>query len=133
MCLDSELLLRKSSNESQNFDILALSVRNIKKVAIPSFIKIIENHAFEYCCELQIVDFSEDSRLQIIGKNGFYSTAIDKIKIPCHVTKIDIFAFYNCIFLNKVQIPIESELEFIGKRAFAKTLIESLYITSHVN
>lgn len=132
ICYNEQFLLKKSSIENENYDVLCLAVRNIQKAMIPSFVEIIDNCAFEMCFSLLVVCFNKDSNLRLIGQNGFYSTPIEEIKLPCHLSKIDIFAFFKCKNLKKVDIPKNSDLEFIGKRAFSNSSIESFYITSHV-
>ena len=73
---DNSLILRKSNPEKENFDILVFGFRNIEKVVIPSFIEVIEPCAFSSCTQLRQVEFYEDSKLRIIGKNAFYDSSI---------------------------------------------------------
>lgn len=71
-----EIILRKSNPEKENFDVLVFAFRNIEKVVIPSFIEVIEPCAFSSCTQLRQVEFYEDSKLRIIGKNAFYDSSI---------------------------------------------------------
>lgn len=124
---ENQLLLKKSSIESENFDILVISVKNIKSVVIPNFIKKIGSYAFDHCKNLRTIEISNDSQLQTIGKSAFNKTSINYINIPPHLTLIDECALHVCKNLRKINIHENSELQTIGEGAFG-SLIESLYI-----
>lgn len=66
MCYNKQFLLSKSSPEKVIFDVLVLSVRNIKKAIIPNFIEVIKDYAFAGCMDLESVEFQPDSKLRQI-------------------------------------------------------------------
>lgn len=132
-CLfDGELLIGKSSLENDNFDVIVLCVKNIKKLTIPSFIKIIGHNAFSFCSQLQTIEFTENSELQIIDKFAFLSSSIEFLKIPSHLKIINERAFSQCRKLKTIEVPINSELQRIGSCAFGWSTIESFTFPSNL-
>ena len=59
--LNDELIIGRSESRGIVYDTIVSSRRNIEKVYIPSFIKIIAGAAFDHCIKLKSVTFSEDS------------------------------------------------------------------------
>ncbi|KAK8866573.1 hypothetical protein M9Y10_009537 [Tritrichomonas musculus] len=124
------LILYKSKEDSDDFDVL-LSASNTSSLKIPSSIKYI----FPYCffkCNLQKIEFPEDSQLLSIGEHAFEEVPIETIKIPPHVTEIGDYAFKFCSKLINVVFPNNSELRSIGREAFYLTSITSITIPQHV-
>ena len=73
-------ILGKLSVDKQDYDVLIFAERDIKNATIPSFIKIIGPYAFNFCTNLEKVEISNDSELEIIEKYAF-SKSSKKIKI----------------------------------------------------
>ena len=49
---DDKILLGKSDEKNDEFDILLFACRDVEKYSIPSNIKIISSNAFDYCKKL---------------------------------------------------------------------------------
>ena len=49
------------------------------------------------------IDFANDSKLQIIENQAFFSSSIERIKIPSNLLKIGKNAFSFCQNLQKLQ------------------------------
>ena len=105
---------------------------NLKKIIIPSHVKIIGEHAFYHCDGLQSVEFSNNSELQSIGLYAFGYTKIQKVTIPQHVKRIEREAFDSCSNLVTVEFTENSELEYIGIYAFYSSKIKEIMIPPHV-
>lgn len=98
----------------------AFDYKSIKKIVIGSGVKTINNYAFNYAYEEELV-FKENSSLTYIGKYAFYNN--DNLKnliIPKSVNTIDEAAFYNCSDLETIEFEEDSELENINNQAFAE-------------
>lgn len=78
----NKIVIGKSSIESDLYDSIIFSSRDIQKVTIPNFIKIIESHAFAFCDKLQTIEIEQNSELQMIKENAFANTSIDKFFVP---------------------------------------------------
>lgn len=108
--------------------------RNIEKITIPPFIKIIGNGSFKNCKNLRYVNFNDnDTKLQIIGENAFEGTSIMSISIPDNVIQIGKYSFSDCSNLKKVKISRNSKLREINKCAFSQSSISGIFIPSNVN
>ena len=46
---NDKFILRKSTSNKENFDVLVFCVRDVEKVTVPNFIEIIGPYAFENC------------------------------------------------------------------------------------
>lgn len=68
---DDKMIIGKSSIEQSNYDCLVFCVRDIKQIKIPNFIEHICTFSFNKCKKLEIVEFSDDSKLQTIDKDAF--------------------------------------------------------------
>ena len=89
----------------------------LKKVVIPSSVKIIRSYAFEECSALEEVLIP--SSVESIGSGAFYScSALGKISLPSSIKNIAESAFSGCTSLAEVTIP--SSVETIGYRSFAE-------------
>ena len=120
---NDNLIIGKSSIENDCYDSIVFCNRNAIKVKIPSFIKIIEDCAFETCFFIQNIEIQENSQLQIIKSSAFYSSSITKFTFPSHLTQIHSFAFNGCIELRRIEFQKNSELKLIGSNAFNETEI----------
>ncbi|KAK8858330.1 hypothetical protein M9Y10_039614 [Tritrichomonas musculus] len=101
MYLDSKIVLGKSDSNQSEYDILLFVNRDLKKVIIPSFIKQIASHAFEY-------------------------SKIESIIIPCNVNRICESAFNHCYKLKNVKFEKGSKLQIIENDAFPHHLINNI-------
>lgn len=132
-CLfDEQILIGKSSLEEKNYDSLVLCTKNIKKITIPSFIKIIESNALSNCRQLQTIEFTKDSKLQKIDYCAFESTPIEFIKLPSQLEIIKSGAFSFCRNLKTIEFPSDSQLKTICASAFAFSSIEYFTIPSNL-
>lgn len=129
---NDKLLIGKSSIELENYDELLNALCDIKKVAIPSFIKKILPFAFYSHKNARIVKFLENSQLQFIGEKAFCYSGIISFTIPKTLKKIDKYAFANCFCLKRFDIPTDSNLDTICRGAFSSTNIKSMFIPAHV-
>lgn len=96
-------------------------------MTIPSNVKITGDFAFHKCTKMIIFNFDDNSKLELIGKNAFDSSAVKSIKLPKSVKKIDEQAFWFCCKLEYFEIPNDSELEMIEGSAFERTPIENSF------
>ena len=126
--IDGKVVVGKSDESNENYDILVFAARGIAKVKIPSSIKVIASNAFEYCRSLASVEIPPDSQLQIINESAFTCTPINRIVIPSHVTHICRGVFHGCEKLSQIVISPNSELKMIDQHAFLETQITSLSI-----
>lgn len=105
---DDKLILGKSDNLSEEFEVILFARRDIKAVTIPLNIKTIASYAFD-------------------------CSTIEKVFIPPHLTKIGISSFCMCQKLRQVEISPDSQLQIIEKNAFMYSGIESLTLPSSVS
>ena len=87
------MIIGKQSNESNTYENLVSCFQSIKKITIPNFIRcinsfvfaestivnitipnsviVIRKSAFSYCKQLQHIEISKESKLQIIEESSF--------------------------------------------------------------
>ena len=123
---DDKLLLRKSSPEKENFDVLVYAICSIEKLVIPNFIEIIGTHSLYQCEHLKQIEIPNDSKLRIIEEHAFDLTLIDNFIIPSSLEKVEIsskltticdYAFNGCSSLKQVTIP--NSVTVIGNYSFS--------------
>ncbi|KAK8897393.1 hypothetical protein M9Y10_015339 [Tritrichomonas musculus] len=131
-CYENKMIIGKSSIEQSNYDCLVFCVRDIQRIKIPSFIEHICSHSFDYCKQLESIEFPDDSKLQTIDKGAFYRSTIKRIRIQSSVTSIGENAFYYCEQLEVVEIPDDSKLQTIDRDAFSYSIIKRIRIQSSV-
>lgn len=129
---NNKLVLKKSSNEKEIFDVLFFCNKNVQTVTIPNFIEIIGSSAFDDCRNLKRVDIQSDSKLRIIEQSAFLFTSIEYFIFPHHLTKICQFSFSMCDKLSKVVIPNNSDLQIIESNAFCSTSLRSIFIPANI-
>ena len=107
---------------------------DINKIVIEEGVESIGAQAFSGCSELATVNFAENSQLETIGEEAFYSCKkLKAITIPASVKTIGNDTFYNCIALTTVTFAENSQLETIGQRAFSSCeALESIHIPAGV-
>lgn len=131
-CINNTFIVGKSDPLSDSYDVLLFARRDIKIAKIPSFITKIAPYAFDQCTQLQVVDFPDDSQLELIDKFAFNKSSLEKITIPSKVVKIGEGAFFYCKCLQFVDFTKESELNIIDQEAFLSTSIEYIKVPSKV-
>lgn len=125
-------ILGKSDLKKDNYDVLVFAVRSIESILIPSFVEIIGASAFQSCCKLKEIEFTNNSKLRKIEQFSIAHILISKICIPKHVKLIGECAFMFCRSLLEVEFSTDSELQVIEKGVFDGTPIECLTIPSNV-
>lgn len=118
---DNNIIIGKSSPETENYDVIIFCNRNAVNVTIPNFIKRIAAASINRCQKLREINIFDDSELQIIDNHAFYKASIETLKIPHHLKKIGESAFLYCNKLRTTEIPTDSELNEICKFAFSKS------------
>ena len=68
---NDNFIIGKSSIESNMYDILVFSNRNLKIAVIPSFIKHIKPYSFSDCLQLKTIEIPNNSELQTTDEGGF--------------------------------------------------------------
>ena len=111
------MFIGKCKIEESNYDCLVFCVRDIQEIKIPNFIKHICSYSFEYCEQLRIVEFSNNSKLQTIDRGAFSESKIKSIQIPSSVTSIGEKVFYHCNNLCIIEID-NAEMIFLYQTAF---------------
>lgn len=129
---NNSMLLGKSSPNSRTYDVLILIKKRMKKIIIPSFIKIILGDAIRTRKSLKEISFLPDSKLKEIKKRTFSYASIKSITIPSNVESIKNSAFEFCKYLKFVDFDENSKLRIIETNAFANTSINSICIPSNV-
>lgn len=152
--LDNKIVIGKSDNQKEEYDTIIFVCRDVQRVIIPSFIKIIGfssfsksnireifipnqitnicESAFAGCINLDNVEIPKNSNLCEIGKYAFTNTLINSIFIPPKITQIKESTFKNCLKLRHVEFAVNSELLTIEKEAFASSLIDCIHIPPRV-
>ena len=131
--------IKYSINDKEKIACVIGCNKSINDIYIPRSIKYeskefivtsIFSFAFQDYKNLKKIEFSNESKLQIIGCHSFDGTSIESIKIPSSVTEIGNGSFYLCKKLQKIEINEDSNLQKIGSEAFYSTLIEEITIPS---
>ena len=104
---DKKIVVGKSNNENEIFDVITFACRNVKNVSIPSFITAIHSGAFSECAYLNYIEFSDDSKLQYIGKYTFSQSSVKNICIPKNVEIVGKAAFLYCDVLFSFEVLAE--------------------------
>ncbi|KAK8846463.1 hypothetical protein M9Y10_020485 [Tritrichomonas musculus] len=85
---EGDLILGKSTPESDEFDVLVFARRKIKRAIIPSCVKQIASYAFMECYDLNYIEIPKNSQLQIIDELSFYDTKIEELFIPSSLIEL---------------------------------------------
>lgn len=127
--VDNSFILGKSDIKVNFFDFLIFSVRDIKNVTIPPYIRRIGMYAFCSCEKVDFVDFGIDSKLDLIEKCAFSKSSIIRISIPSSVRQIDEMAFSGCWCLESIEF-LSDEI-VVGNNCFSYN--QNLSIVSFPN
>ena len=102
----------------------------LRHISIPSSVKILGNNVFEYCKNLQSVQFDDESILDRIPDYAFGGCkSLQKIKLPNSIVSIGRGAFNNCsslyeLLLNNKLKEIESPQLFYYDSRTVPHLVE---------
>lgn len=103
---DKYILGKSEFSPFSEFDILLFARRDIEKAEIPSFIKMINAYAFNYCQKLQEVKIPEDSELQIIERFAFsYAFALTRNKGSLNIPK-NLKHIFDYAFSKRIRLII---------------------------
>jgi len=106
-----------TTSVSSSYDIGTFQgCRNLKKILLPSTLKVIEKHAFLRCSNLTEINLPDN--LTSIGEEAFSGcSSLTEINLPDNLTSIGRFAFYGCSSLTGIHLP--ANLTSIGSAPFA--------------
>ena len=104
---------------------------SLRRITIPSHVRVIGDFAFDGCYELNNIIFTE-GQLERIGAHAFsLCTSLQQVELPSTVTELGESAFYYCISLARVNIP--DGVREICPTTFAScTELQSIYIPCSV-
>lgn len=100
----SNHLILQPIQEFVQFDTIPFEWSIIEKVNISSSHIRIEENTFYECFILNSVTFSENSKLQSIGKSSFIGISTSNIKISPRVIQIEEKALSNCKKLENATL-----------------------------
>ena len=105
---DHKIVVGKSNNDSELFDVIVFASRDIDDVNVPSFITKIDSCAFSDCYLLSEIMFSNDSQLLSICEGAFSGCSLESIIFPEKVQLIEKNAFFLCSNLKTVEFLSDS-------------------------
>ena len=106
-----------SSNQGAGNNAVFYQCKNLKKVVLPSNLKVLGEGAFTDCTALEEVVLP--STLEEIEWSAFcYCNSLKSILIPASVKIINQTAFYQCYALEEVVFEEGSKLEKLGYECF---------------
>lgn len=85
--IEGKIIVGKSNQKCDEFDVLIFASRDVEKVTIPTTIKQISPHSFEECCIVSFV-FEEESNVESIGSYAFNNCQLKQIAIPSSVKQL---------------------------------------------
>lgn len=105
---------------------------SLEKIEISTNISTIDWMAFAGCTNLEEVDFTEPSKIEVLPYELFVNcSSLTTINIPSSVKEIKLQCFTGCTALTHVVIP--EGVELIGRQAFSKcTNLQSIIIPSSI-
>ena len=129
----------------------AFEETGIKKITIPSSVKIIGDYAF-YNCDLLMELTLSVKGLEEIGEKAFSKTSIKEVTIPSTIQNMGAGIFYECTDLSKItisygvrelseglfgktaikEIKLPLTVSSIGNKAFSDTPLEKINISGRV-
>lgn len=130
---NDQIMVRKTDPKSDIFDIFMMSIRNIEKVIVPSYIKRISSSCFADCCSLESIEFSNDSKIESIGSRAFYRCPIRSFVIPSSVVDLGEGILSDCKRLKFVEFQSNSKLCSIRNNAFYNSVFKGIIVPSSVN
>lgn len=89
----------------------------LTEIVIPASVVTIEAHAFEWCGNIEKIEFSRGSRLQTIGTSAFiHCKGLVRVTLPNGLKTIQNNVFDGCLKLESVVIP--NSVTEIWQRSF---------------
>ena len=107
----------------EEVDVGLFQNSRLKKVVIPSSVRMLGRAAFSNCQQLDDVVFEPGSRLESIGDNCFSCCCFERISLPGSVRSIGDGAFKYCYRLKEFELAEENQLSHVGRGAFEGTAI----------
>ena len=102
--IEKTLVVKKSDMSSKDFDILIFCRRDAENVKIPSYVKVLDEHAFHNCDKLKSITFGPESSLQKINKFAIYvNQSIKLIIFPPSLNYLESCCISNDNNLEYVQ------------------------------
>lgn len=129
--LNDKNLVYKSDKNNGAFDVLIWGKRNLTEIVIPSFVKKIDDFAFQFCYNLQKISFSDYSELKSLGNCSFASCKMSSISLPKNVAEIGHDCFSYCEYLKIIEFPEISHIQSLIYNIFTYTNIEVLMVPSN--
>lgn len=145
----NKLLLGKSQEDSDIFDVLYYAACDIVEVVIPPQVKIVKEYCFCKHKQLKCVMFADNSKLESIGFFAFNKSTIQRLSLPESLKKLNESCFSDTENLTEIEISPKNEYYslsdgtyLLGKSGnksniydiliFARRDIESAVIPSHI-
>lgn len=103
--IDKTLLLKKSDPTCNDFDVLIFCRRDAENVKIPSYIKVINDYAFDNCSKLKSLTFESGSNLETIGfcSISLCSSSLKSIVFPPSLNHIRFSGIDSIYELESVE------------------------------
>lgn len=130
---NDQIMVGKTDTKSDIFDIFMMSIRNIEKVIVPSYVKRISSSCFADCCSLESIEFSDDSKIESIGSHAFYRCPIRNFVIPSSVVELGESILSDCKRLKFVEFQSNSKLCSIRNNAFYNSGFKGIIVPSSIN
>ncbi len=89
----------------------------INEVTLPSTLERIEDYTFQNCKNLKKVNFSENNKINYIGKHAFCQTGIEELVLPKEITNVCDSAFERT-HLRHISF-LAPKVNFDGKNVLA--------------
>lgn len=102
--MNDSILLGKSDEKSDSYDVLLFVRRDIDEIVIPSFVRRIASKSFDNCQRLHCVEFCENSQLEEIDKDAFSCCEFEKMSLPSSILKFNEGCFYQVYKLKDISI-----------------------------
>ena len=88
LCVNEKMIVGKSDQNKEIFDVICVSRFNFEKVTIPSNVTYICQSAFESCQNLRFIEFAENSKLRYIDIAYFKSSRKLILMIPVNMSHL---------------------------------------------
>ena len=92
--------LGECTSDGKDYNKGVFCYTRIKRITLPSTLRVLGDGAFYGCNRLKRVTFAEGSQLEQIGPHCFSSTAIEEFQAPPSLREIGCEAFSSCSSLE---------------------------------
>ncbi len=93
--------------------------KGIIKIEIPDSVKVLKSHAFANCHNVEEINISDNSKLEIVEKYAFgYCYKLKTINLPDSVYEMGNGVFLNCESLVEFTFPSSMEVKVIKYSMF---------------